>query len=293
MNCSTKLHHEVNSVWKNTIFALYLVAMTGVGFAHAGETTNKIGITLVDIPAGSFAMGTCDPRVTLTAEQAAENKKRIFLGQAPITVGAKTCLAGSYDPEKSTVNSNEVPQHKVSIRAFQMGKTKVTLGQFKQFIVSANRNDLVDDLMQNNTVDSEPVVHVAWNTARDFINWLNKTDGGGYRLPSDSEWEYACRAGGYHERCGTNTQIWDEPAGKKQINTFGLIEMSTGVGEMVQDCFHEDYVGAPIDGSAWMSKCSNSDAHILRGGSAAQRRNVPDSCCYKDIRIGFRVARSR
>lgn len=295
MNYSTKFHHEVTSVWKNTIFAFCVFSMVGSWSAHAGETTNKIGITFVDIPAGNFVMGSCYPSGGITPDQGLENKKRIFLGLAPITADTKPCLIGIYDPNGTSVDSGELPQHRVSIRAFQMGKTKITLGQFKQFVVSAGRNDLLDDLMLYNTVDSEPVVHVAWNTARDFINWLNKIDGGGYRLPSESEWEYACRAGGYHERCSTNTKSWDEPVDGKQMNAFGLVNMTITVGEMVQDCFHDDYNGAPVDGSAWMSRCSgnNNDAHILRGRLAAKRGHIPDTCCYKDRLIGFRVARSR
>jgi formylglycine-generating enzyme required for sulfatase activity len=89
----------------------------------------KIGITLVDIPAGSFMMGSC----TVTSSMTKENKKRAFLGQAPLTANCSSA--------DSDASDDETPQHRVSIRRFQMGKTEVTLGQFKQYIAAANRSD--------------------------------------------------------------------------------------------------------------------------------------------------------
>lgn len=278
-----------------------LVLALAASFAHAGETTNKIGITMVDIPSGSFMMGSCK----LTAAMAEENKKRAFLGQAPVSANCSNPDADASD--------DETPQRRVSVRGFQMSKTEVTLGQFKQFIAAAGRTDLVnDDFMKYNAYgDTAPVVMVSWNDAQDFIKWLNQTDGGGYRLPSEAEWEYACRAGGQHTYCGgndLNALGWyggnsgerPRPVGGKRANAFGLFDMSGNVWEWVQDCWHDSYHGAPSDGSAWTSDCDGVRRRVLRGGSwfdrarlsrAANRAN--DSPGDRNSNVGFRLARTR
>lgn len=258
-----------------------------IPLAQVGEVTNKIGITMVGIPAGSFLMGSCK------------------VGQVPL---AANCT--NADPDS---RDDETPQRRVSIRGFQMGKTEVTLGQFKQFIAAAGRTDLEnDDFMKYNVHgDNAPVVNVSWHDAQDFIKWLNQTDGGGYRLPSEAEWEYACRAGEEHKYCGgndLNAVAWhiDNSAfhsgpvvGGKRANAWGLHDMSGSVREWVQDCWHDDYNGAPSDGSVWTSSCSRG-GRVLRGGSwrngdwgarvASRDHDLPSNRNYYN---GFRLARAR
>ena len=269
----------------NRVLVVLTLAST---FAHAGETTNRIGITMVDIPSGSFLMGTS---CTLTA--------------------AAKCSNPDTD-----ANDTETPQHRVTVKAFQMGKTEVTIGQFKQFVAAAGRSDLANnDFMKYSALrDNGPMEQVSWNDAQDFIKWLNQSEGGGYRLPSEAEWEYACRAGGQHTYCGGNDlealgwyagnihQEQSRLVGTKRANAFGLYDMSGSVWEWVQDCRNDSYLdsyrGAPSDGSAWMSgKC---DKRGLRGGSRefsagssrATSRNLgtPD---YRYNYSGFRLARTR
>lgn len=271
--------------------------------ALAGETTNKIGITMVDIPAGSFLMGSC--KVTSAVEE--ENKKRRFLGKPALST-----QCGHSDSDAS--DDSEAPQHRVSIRAFQMGKTEVTLGQFKRYIAAAGREDLLTDkfMKYNAYGDDAPVVMVSWRDAQAFIDWLNKTDGGGYRLPSEAEWEYACRAGGNHTYCGSdnvdavawhagNSNLHQHEVAGKQPNAWGLYDMSGNVKEWVQDCWHDNYIGAPTDGSAWTSGCSSSyDRRVLRGGSwkssasdtRAANRGITTPV-FRDNYNGFRLARTR
>lgn len=266
----------------------------------AGEVTNKIGITMVDIPAGSFLMGACN----VSASMQEENKKRAFLGQELLR--ADCTASDSY-----RAHDDETPQHRVSIRAFQMGKTEVTLGQFKKFIAAAGRRDLVtDDFMKYNAHgDNAPVVMVSWHDAKAFIDWLNKTDGGGYRLPSEAEWEYACRAGGRHKYCGSdnvNAIAWhiensnhQQAVAGKQVNAFGLYDMSGNVSELVEDCWHNNYQSSPTDGSTWISQCKNTD-RVHRGGhwdrqsdlTRAANRNIvtPE---HRFETLGFRLARTR
>jgi len=289
MSCLPSLNRAVARARLSLALAALVLAVT---LAQAGETTNSIGITMVDIPSGSFLMGSCK----LTEE---ENKKRAFL--------SANCINPDADAD-----ANETPQHLVNIKAFQMSKTEVTLGQFKKFIIAAGRTDLVtDDFMRDNAYgDDAPVVHVSWYDVQDFIEWLNQIEGGGYRLPSEAEWEYACRAGGQHRYCGgndINALGWyrdnsgerPRPVGGKRANAFGLFDMSGNVYEWVQDCWNFGYRGAPIDGSAWTSdKCG--DRRVLRGGSwydiakltraAFRNYSLPG---FRGKHVGFRLARTR
>lgn len=280
--------------------AVSIVATSSI--SYAAETTNKIGITMVDIPAGSFLMGSC----TVTADMQEQNKKRAFLGQAPLNANCD-----GYD---SNASDEEAPQHRVAIRAFKMGKTEVTLGQFKKFIAGADRADLIDNefMKYNRNGDDAPVVMVSWHDAQDFIRWLNKANSGSYRLPSESEWEYACRAGGRHTYCGSNNAnevAWyggavepgQHAVAQKQANAFGLHDMSGNVREWVQDCWHDNYNGAPIDGSAWTSSCAGRGGVVHRGHTwyaerAPHIRAVARSGSspgYRDNGQGFRVASTR
>lgn len=267
------------------VLAALCLAVASPVQAQLQETTNRIGIIMVRIPAGSFVMGAC-PKDQWSA----------FLGESSCT---------NSDPESSR---EEAPQHTVRVPAFQLGKTEVTLGQFKQFIAAADRTDLVnDDFMKYNRYgDNAPVAMVSWNDAQDFIAWLNQAEGKGWRLPSEAEWEYACRAGGNHTYCGSNdvsSVAWydnnngDSPraVATKQPNAWGLHDMSGNQWEWVQDVYHFGYAGAPTDGSAWIS--GDQKRRMLRGGSwyqnasysrATHRSNgIPDTRHY-----GFRVARN-
>ncbi|HRD97882.1 MAG TPA: formylglycine-generating enzyme family protein [Rubrivivax sp.] len=277
-----------------------LLALIAAGTVLAAETTSKHGITMVDIPAGSFLMGSCKQ----TAAMEEENRKRAFLGQPALSGGC-----GQADPD---AHDAETPQHHVNVRAFQMGKTPVTLSQFKRFIVDAGRSDVVNEdfIKYNAHGDDAPVVQVSWEDAQSFIAWLNRTDGGSWRLPSEAEWEYACRAGARHTYCGGNNVgevAWydnnsggrQRPVAGKRSNAFGLHDMSGNVWEWVQDCWHDSYAGAPSDGGAWTSGCS-AGGRVLRGGSwnisarysrAANRIDLAPG--IRGYLFGFRLARTR
>lgn len=142
----------------------------------------------------------------------------------------------------------------------------------------------------------EPAVCLSWNDAQAYIAWLNgqvrgmasssKSRDGPYRLPSEAEWEYAARAGTMTARwwgdalgsgnanCNGCGSKWDgvliAPVGSFGPNRFGLFDMLGNVWQWVNDCWNENYAGAPIDGSAWMS--GDCRKRVLRGGSWS---NVP------------------
>ena len=163
-----------------------------------------------------------------------------------------------------------------------------------------------------NCGDGCPVERVSWNDAQEFAQRLSQKTGKRYRLPSEAEWEYAARAGsstkwsfgdnasqlGDYAWFSANSQNKTQRVAQKRPNAFGLFDMHGNVWEWVQDCWHGDYSGAPTDGSAWTTGCSNN-YRVLRGGSwindptvlrsAGRNRNSPDS---RSNYYGLRLART-
>ena len=157
--------------------------------------------------------------------------------------------------------------------------------------------------------DSAPVVRVSWTDAQDFVRWLNQVDGPGWRLPTEAEWEYACRAGGGTRFCAVpgneSRSAWTadnsgsqvHPVGMMLPNAWGVHDMSGNALEWVQDCWADSFAAAPSDGSA--VQAANCGARVLRGGgansstwetrAAARASNSPD---YRGNLYGFRLARS-
>ena len=202
-------------------------------------------------------------------------------------------------------NSDEKPPHTVAVRSFLMGKTEVTQGQWKT-VMGSNPSRF------SQCGDDCPVEQVSWNDAQDFIRKLNQKTGLVFRLPSEAEWEYAARAGSTSEWThgndesrladfawfSVNSRAKSQPVAQKRPNAFGLYDMHGNVWEWVQDCWHDNYAGAPLDGSAWTTGCSDSK-RVLRGGSwnfdpsilrsAIRDRYSPDN---RFIIIGLRLART-
>lgn len=212
--------------------------------------------------------------------------------------------AGEYvQGDNSSLYSDEKPERTVRIKKpFLLCKTEVTQGQWRAVMGSNTQ------LYFNSCDDDCPVETVSWNDAQAFIKKLNEQTGKGYRLPSEAEWEYACRAGGRHTYCGGNdigALAWyngnsgseTHSVGRKQANAWGLHDMSGNVWEWVEDCGNGSYSGAPTDGSTW----TNGDCgrRVLRGGSwgsysdslRAANRNINDAG-NRDNNNGVRVART-
>ena len=185
-------------------------------------------------------------------------------------------MMGSPESEKGR-SQDESPQHQVNVPGFSIGKFVVTQEQYQQ-------------IMGNNPSHfsgaKRPVEQVSWNNAVEFCQKLSQKTGREYRLPSEAEWEYACRAGTttpfhFGETITTDlanyneTQYASEPKGKylEQTidvgsfppNAFGLYDMHGNVWEWCQDDWHDNYINAPKDGSAWTSQSGNNK--LLRGGS--------------------------
>ena len=199
----------------------------------------------------------------------------------------------------SNFHDTQKPVHSVSIDDFALGRTEITQGQWRA-VMGNNPSSF------SSCGDDCPVEKVSWDDAQAFIQKLNAKTGKQYRLPSEAEWEYACRAGGQQEYCGSDNfdgVAWHysnggekiHPVSRKQPNAFGLYDMSGNVLEWVEDSWHDNYNGAPADGSIWQG---DGAKRVLRGGSwfispqgaraAFRGWNKP---AFRYFDIGFRVAR--
>ncbi len=195
---------------------------------------------------------------------------------------------GSHASEKGR-HSDEGPLRLVSINAFALGKTEVTQGQW--YAVMGNNPSKYSRCGANC-----PVEQTDWNEVQEFIRKLNNMTGKHYRLPSEAEWEYACRAGGQHTSCGDNKIeriAWysgnsgdtTHQVGTKARNAFGLYDMAGNVWEWTDGCYDRTGTGCTarvMRGGSW-----RDDAGSLR---AALRYRVPWGNRMNGS--GFRLART-
>ncbi|HMR43210.1 MAG TPA: SUMF1/EgtB/PvdO family nonheme iron enzyme, partial [Saprospiraceae bacterium] len=168
----------------------------------------------------------------------------------------------------------EFPAHEVKVPTFYMSRYEVTQSQWHA-VMGSNPHE-----PGFKGCDNCPVESVSWNDVQDFLKNLNRLTGKKYRLPSEAEWEYAARGGkkskGYQysgsnrlkavSGVGDNYRGKTRPVGSLQPNELGLYDMSGNVTEWCQDVWHDNYEGAPTDGSAWMSGGRQGD-YVFRGGS--------------------------
>ena len=245
----------------------------------------RIGLRSMRLPAGDVVMGGCSGR---------------------------GCL-----PDDPAAGPEEGPLTRVHVPGFILGKFEITLGQYLAFIEATGAQDTLHEHFHtfNSRGPNAPVVLVSWNDAQAFVAWLNSAGRGGWRLPTEAEWEYACRAGSRQLYCGNNNADtvawhfgnadlgkainWQQPVGSKAANRFGLHDMSGNVAEWVQDCWHGSHAGRPADASARNAGCREGKGfarRVVRGGahglldylSRASAR-TGDHSPYATT--GFRVAR--
>jgi formylglycine-generating enzyme required for sulfatase activity len=242
---------------------------------------NQVTMDMVLIPAGSFEMGS------------PEDEPEYF--------------------------KSESPQHRVTVPTFFMGRTPVTHAQWRQVAKLPKAKDKLKSNPSYFKGDNRPVEQVSWQDATEFCARLSRHTNREYRLPSEAEWEYACRAGTttpFHfgetistdlaNYDGSNEQYGAYGRGSRGIdrqetteigsfppNQFGLHDMHGNVWEWCQDTGHNSYIKAPTDGSAWEDR--GSFTRVSRGGSWDY---VPWACrsAYRDFNLdnrnknlGFRV----
>ncbi len=225
---------------------------------------------------------------------------------------------GSPESEKNRYLSEGPQLFKVTVPPFYMGRFEVTQAQWRAV---ARWPKVSQDLSLNPSVfkaSNRPVESVSWAEALEFCARLSRRTGRTYRLPSEAEWEYACRAGtttpftfgealtiklaNFGNYRGGSGLIAEYPNGTTPVghfgaaNAFGLFDMHGNVWEWCLGVYHASYRGAPRDGSAWESEINGY--RIMRGGSwgnlepdcrSARRgwRDIPD---IKIGNQGFRVA---
>jgi formylglycine-generating enzyme required for sulfatase activity/tetratricopeptide (TPR) repeat protein len=221
-----------------------------------------------------------------------------------VLIPAGDFLMGSPEDEEGR-DSDEGPRHRVRIgQPFYMGKYEVTQDQW-QAVMGENPSYFKD------CGGDCPVERVPWEDCQSFCRKLSSRVGKEIRLPSESEWEYACRAGtttrysfgdsdsalGSYAWYDKNSGFKTHRVGGKQANGWGLYDMHGNVWEWCEDWYHDNYDGAPTDGRAWTSG-GKQGGRVLRGGSwyglarwllrsANRFWNSPD---YRDLICGFRVA---
>ena len=297
------------------LLLLLCVSMTPLPAVPVGrdiEITNSIGMKFVLIPAGKFIMGS---------------------------------------PKDEKDRLNDETQHEVTIsKPFYLGVYTVTVGQFRQFVKDTGYkteaekdeqggfgyNTVNKDFelhkkcnWQNvgwNQTDDHPVVNVTWNDAVAFSDWLSKKEGKEYQLPTEAQWEYACRAGtktrfysgdeveplkgvaniadaSLKQKVSVafRTETWDDgypftaPVGKFKPNIFGLFDMHGNVWQWCAD-WHGEY---PQDAVTDPQGPETGEHRVLRGGSFLYNAVLVRSACrswnlpsLRTNYIGFRVART-
>ena len=249
------------------------------GLYHIELLSDEVSLELVQIPGGSFMMGS-------------PGGEGIYF---------------------------EKPQHKVTVNSFFIGKYPVTQEQWKAIASLPKVNRYLDPDPSRFKGDDRPVEAVSWYEAEEFCARLSKKTGREYRLPSEAEWEYACRArtttpfyfgetitGELANYDAGKTYASELPGeyrdktttvGSFSPNAFGLYDMHGNVWEWCADPWHNNYEGAPSDGSVWETG-GDKIYRLLRGGSWVSR---PDFCrsAFRDLSfpddgndlLGLRVVR--
>ena len=195
--------------------------------------------------------------------------------------------------------ADEGPQRWVDVPRFAIGRFEVTQRQWEA-VMGSNPSRL------SACGPDCPVENVSWNDAQEFVRRLSQRTGQSYRLPAEAEWEYAARAGAMtayfwgdaFDSGRSNNGRQTARVGSYGANAFGLYDLHGNVQEWVQDVWHDNYVGAPNDSSAWMAG-GDSSRRVLRGGSwgitprglrsAVRNGSTPD---FRTGITGFRVART-
>ncbi len=227
-----------------------------------------VELELMEIPGGTFMMGTEDEEIER--------------------------LVKKFDWQYFR---REKPPHRVTVSFFYMGRYPITQAQWQAIAATAKIDIDLETNPSHFKGDELPVERVNWYEATEFCKRLSRETKREYRLPSEAEWEYACRAGtttAFHfgetiradlaNYRGTKTYA-DEPTGEyrrkttpvgyfKAANAFGLYDMHGNVWEWCADTWHDNYDGAPRDGSAWIEN-GDDNRSPLRGGSWY---NYPGSC---------------
>jgi formylglycine-generating enzyme required for sulfatase activity len=239
------------------------------------------------------------------------NLEMVAIPSGKFTMGSPESEHERYD--------DEGPQHEVTVPPFFMGKYAVTQAQWRLVAGLPQVERELDDVDPSNFKGSDyPVERVSWLDAEEFCLRLSVVTGREYRLPSEAQWEYACRAGTtspfhfgetitgkianyssdivYREEKKAKSRDTTIAVGSFPPNQFGLYDMHGNVWEWCMDDWHSNYDGAPKDGSVWVETAETASRKVTRGGSwYYDPRNCRSAYRYDNARvnrfiiIGFRV----
>lgn len=296
------------------------------GNASQGSRVSAL-LEWAESPIGPGVSAIAETLRDIALAPVSDSRADLDLGLEMVYVPGGTFTMGSPEDELERA-SWEGPQHAVTVPSFFMGRYPVTQAQWRFVAGLAQVNQALAPDPSRFKGDTRPVEKVSWNDAVEFCLRLSRHSGQTYRLPTEAEWEYACRAGtttpfhfgetittdvvnyrGTDNKTGSTTYSGSYGAGPKGeyrkettpvdhfgvANAFGLSDMHGNVYEWCQDHWHDSYEGAPEDGSAWLSDDEGA-GQVIRGGSWL---DIPRNCrsAYRviflsDARytyIGFRV----
>jgi formylglycine-generating enzyme required for sulfatase activity len=310
-------NEQVPWVASSLIEEFYFGAPRAVTAAPAPAPTPAPAV--VPAPPAVPAPAPAPPPAVAPAPQVSSTAPATDLGQASSKPGDtfRDCAdcpelvvlpAGSFDMGSTLEYEN--PTHRITIaKPFAIGRHEVTFSEWDKCVDEGGCKYRPDDHGWGRS--ERPVINLSWLDAKAFVSWLSQKTGKAYRLPSEAEWEYAARA-------GTNTAYWwgrdigsrqancrecntgepqrTTPVGSFKPNAFGLYDTAGNVAEWMEDCWNDNYRGAPHDGTAWMS--GQCRLHVLRGGAfdsqAKYLRSMSRFRYDVDVRYianGFRVVR--
>ncbi|ELR96399.1 cell division protein SepF [Gloeocapsa sp. PCC 73106] len=290
----------------------YIVAVDGIS-QWLGEQTFLLAAHKIKI-SGALSQSLINPR----QQEAITSKiKKILIKLADNNLLAMISVPGGSFAMGS--EPEETPVHPVTVQSFYLSQYPITQAQWRVIAALPQVNKKLDANPAYFLGDNLPVEQVSWEDALEFCARLSQKTGRTYRLPSEAEWEYACRA-------GTKTRFWfgqdinsdlanydgnsgygkdtEESFLKKTTpvdyfgikNPFGLADLHGNVWEWCADHWHRDYQGAPTDGSAWLSQ-DEQHLRVVRGGSWYDLPRFCRSACRYSLNaqrkvnnIGFRIA---
>ena len=236
-------------------------------------------------------------------ECAKDCPEMVVMPAGEFMMGSPATEEGRYD--------NEGPQHLITIaKPFAVSKFAVTFADWDACVSVGGCPHVSDSGFERGT---RPVINLRWDEAQQYAAWFSKMTGRPYRLLTEAEWEYAARAGSATayfwgdqigqgnancSQCGSQWDGWQtSPVGSFKPNAFGLYDMAGNVWQWVQDCYHDDYNGAPTDGSVWI--IGDCRRPVVRGGSWGNDPQYLRSASRdwfsaddRDYHIGFRLGRA-
>jgi len=308
--------------------AIISVALQTQGYAGSRLAQPKLEVRIAELKAKTAVLvGSARPHLdALSPEQRLSAPPTIWRVPGALTE-FKDCAgcpqmvvipAGEFTMGSPPSEQQAEAQHRVTIATpFAVSKFEITFDEWDACVKAGGCGGYRPD-DQGWGRGSRPVVNLSWENCKDYVNWLNRKTGKPYRLLSESEWEYAARAGtttrfSFGDTLSPSQANYDGsedgsgpsdvnrqktmPIGSFPANQFGLHDMLGNAWEWVDDCWHDDYTATtPSDGSAWLK--DNCEGHVGRGGSwedsQGELRSSARTAGFKDEASstdGLRIAR--